>query len=188
MAGTSAKEVEVMSRKRKTVSLMELADKFPNEESARKWFERRTWPDGERWCPRCGCGNTRRASHRAMPYWCPDRRSYFCVRIAFHGLPKAHDGARLFGFQIVFSEEFEGLRLAAFDAGALEVTNGRLVDAKRVTQGENRRVAVRVRPSSGEEMTLTLPGTTDCAAAGAICANDGRMLSGPVSATVTGPR
>ena len=106
---------------------------------------------------------------------------------SFHGLPKAHDGARLFGFQIVFSEEFEGLRLTAFEAGALEVTNGRLVDVKRVTQGENRRVAVRVRPSSGEEMTLTLPGTTDCAAAGAICADDGRMLSGPVSATVTGP-
>ena len=106
---------------------------------------------------------------------------------SFHGLPNAHDGARLFGFRIVFSEEFEGLRLTAFEAGALEVTNGRLVDAKRVTRGENRRVAVRVRPSSGEDMTLTLPGTTDCAAAGAICADDGRMLSGPVSATVTGP-
>ena len=106
---------------------------------------------------------------------------------SFHGLPDAHDGAKLFGFEIVFSEEFKGLRLPAFEAGALEVTNGRLVDAKRVTPGKNRRVAVRVRPSSGEEMVLTLRGTTDCAAAGAICADDGRMLSGPVSARVTGP-
>ena len=106
---------------------------------------------------------------------------------SFHGLPDAHDGAKLFGFEIVFSEEFKGLRLPAFEAGALEVTNGRLVDAKRVTRGENRRVAVRVRPSSDEEMMLTLPGTTDCAAAGAICADDGRMLSGPVSARVSAP-
>ena len=31
------------------------------------------------------------------------------------------------------------------EAGALEVTNGRLIDAKRGTRGENRVVAVRVR-------------------------------------------
>ena len=106
---------------------------------------------------------------------------------AFEGLPAEHNGKRLFGFEIVFSEEFDGLRLTAFAAGALEVTNGRLVDVQRVTRGENRRVAVRVRPSSSAEMTLRLPATTDCAAAGAICAADGRALSGPVSATVSGP-
>ena len=105
----------------------------------------------------------------------------------FEGLPAEHNGKRLFQFEIVFSEEFEGLRLTALEAGALEVTGGRMVDAKRVTRGENRRVAVRVRPSSDGDMTLTLLATTDCAAASAICARGGRMLSNTVSATVTGP-
>ncbi len=106
---------------------------------------------------------------------------------SFENLPANHDGKKLFGFEIVFSEEFRGLKLTALKAGALKLTGGRLVDTKRVTPGENRRVAVRVRPSSDEEMTLTLAVTTDCAAASAICAADGRKLSSPVSATVSGP-
>lgn len=36
-------------------------------------------------------------------------------------------------------------------------------------------------------MTLTLPATTDCAAASAICTSDGRKLSKKVTATVRGP-
>ena len=106
---------------------------------------------------------------------------------SFENLPTGHDGKKLFGFEIVFSDEFQGLKLTAFAAGALEVAAGRLVDTKRVTRGENRRVAVRVRPSSDAAMTLTLAATTDCAAASAICAADGRKLSSPVSATVSGP-
>ena len=106
---------------------------------------------------------------------------------SFHGLPDEHDGSRLFAFEIRFSEAFEGLRLTAFKAGALQVTNGRIVDAKRTVQGESRRVTVRVRPSSVDDMTLTLPASTDCSVAGAICASDGRKLSGTATATVQGP-
>ena len=36
-------------------------------------------------------------------------------------------------------------------------------------------------------MTLTLAATTDCSVASAICAADGRALSSPVSAAVSGP-
>ncbi len=106
---------------------------------------------------------------------------------AFHGLPAEHDGKKLFGFEIRFSEEFQGLRLGAFKAGALAVTGGRLVDVKRTTRGQNRSVTVRVRPASYEALTLTLAAPTDCAAASAICAADGRMLATAVSATVRGP-
>ena len=105
----------------------------------------------------------------------------------FRGLPSGHDGSRRFAFEIVFSEEFEGLRLTAFQAGALEVANGRLIDAKRTVRGENRSVTLRARPDSDEPVTLTLKETTDCAAADAICASDGRPLSAAVSATVAGP-
>lgn len=32
------------------------------------------------YCPRCGSTRTREASHKTMPYWCTDCRSYFSVR------------------------------------------------------------------------------------------------------------
>ena len=86
-----------------------------------------------------------------------------------------------------FSREFHGLRLTAFEEGALEVTGGRLVDAKRTVRGQNRSVTVRVRPSGYEDVTVTLHATADCAAAGAICMEGGGKLSNSVSATVLGP-
>ena len=106
---------------------------------------------------------------------------------SFANLPAEHDGSHRFGFEIVFSEEFDGMRLTAFAAGALQVAGGRLIDAKRAVRGQNRRVAVRVRPDSNEDLTLTLASGADCNAAHAICANDGRMLSNTVTATVRGP-
>ena len=64
---------------RKGITVVELADMFPDEESARKWFEARVWPDG-RHCPKCGSTDTHHASHKDMPYWCTDCRSYFSVK------------------------------------------------------------------------------------------------------------
>ena len=104
----------------------------------------------------------------------------------FHGLPDAHNGKKLFSFEIRFSEEFSGLRLTALKE-ALEVTGGRVIDVKRTVRGENRRVTVRVRPSSHEPVTVALGATDDCSAAGAICDSDGRKLSGSLSASVTSP-
>ena len=106
---------------------------------------------------------------------------------SFHGMPAEHDGKKLFSFEIRFSEEFQGLRLTTFKAGGLRVTDGRLIDAKRTVQGQNRSLTVRVRPTSFEDVTIALPATADCAAATAICAKDGRKLSNAVSATVQGP-
>ena len=106
---------------------------------------------------------------------------------AFHGMPAGHDGSRLFSFEIRFSEEFEGLRLTALEAGALEVEGGRLVDVKRTTRGENRSVTARARRASDADVTVSLAATTDCSASTAICARDGRMLSNSPSATVSGP-
>ena len=106
---------------------------------------------------------------------------------AFVGLPDEHDGSRRFGFELRFSEEFEGMKLTAVEA-ALQITNGRLIDVKRTVRGENRSVAVRVRPAGADDMTIVLPATTDCSAATAICARDGRKLSAAVSATIAGPR
>ncbi len=56
---------------RNGISLMQLADMFPDEGAARKWFETRIWPAG-RHCLRCKSRKTREASHAKMPYWCTD--------------------------------------------------------------------------------------------------------------------
>ena len=65
---------------REGITVVQLADMFPTEESAREWFEDRVWPDG-RHCPRCGSTDTKEASHAKMPYWCSDCRSYFSVKV-----------------------------------------------------------------------------------------------------------
>ena len=65
---------------REGISLVELCDMFPDEESARKWFESQVWPTG-RCCPRCGSVRTHEASHAKSPYRCSDCRSYFSVKI-----------------------------------------------------------------------------------------------------------
>ena len=52
---------------------------FPDERSATLWSESVVWPDG-RYCPNCGSIRTTKASHKKMPYWCSDCRSYFSVK------------------------------------------------------------------------------------------------------------
>ena len=65
---------------RQGISLLELAEIFPDEEAARLWFEGIIWPNGERDCPRCGSLETHEASHQRMPYRCRKCRRYFSVK------------------------------------------------------------------------------------------------------------
>ena len=63
------------------LSIIGLFDMFPNEESARTWFEGIRWPDGERPCPRCASENTTTTkTGKPMPFWCTDCRKYFSVK------------------------------------------------------------------------------------------------------------
>ncbi len=64
---------------REGISLIELTKMFPDEKSAVRWFEKILWGD-QRVCPHCGSTDTKEASHRKMPYWCPDCRHYFSVK------------------------------------------------------------------------------------------------------------
>ena len=65
---------------REGISLLGLAQMFPDEATARRWFEGQTWPDGDRCCVRCGSTNTAEVNHRSMPYRCRDCRKYFSVK------------------------------------------------------------------------------------------------------------
>ena len=46
---------------------------------------------------------------------------------------------------------------------------------------------ITVRPGSNEDVTIVLAVTTDCAAQGAICTEDGRKLSNRLELVVSGP-
>lgn len=63
------------------MNLLELFEKFPNEQSAREWLEEIRWPEGKRRCPYCNSERTCHvANEKPMPYHCPDCRQYFSVR------------------------------------------------------------------------------------------------------------
>ncbi len=100
------------------------------------------------------------------------------VTAAFHGAPEAHNGKKLFAFEIRFSEDFDGLRLGAFKR-ALQVTGGRVIDVKRTVRGKNGGVTVRVRPSSSGDLTITLAAGT--AGGGSL------TVPGPATASLPDP-
>lgn len=63
------------------ISLIELAEMFPDEAAATAWFESLVWPNG-RHCPHCGSTETAEASpSKKQPYWCGACRKGFSVRI-----------------------------------------------------------------------------------------------------------
>ena len=65
---------------REGMTLIELLEMFPSEQSAVEWFESVVWPDG-RCCGKCGSVATGKVPNaKPMPYWCSDCRSYFSVR------------------------------------------------------------------------------------------------------------
>ena len=106
---------------------------------------------------------------------------------SFSELPEAHDGSEDFTVQLDFSEAPEA-GIGRLE-GSLEVTGGTLVQARRVTKGDDAKWTVTLRPSGNDavEVSLPLPETTDCEDDAAICTPDGRMLSEAAAATVPGP-
>lgn len=66
--------------KPETLSTFEFFRKFPDEETARKFFEAKRWGD-EPVCGHCGSVSvTECKDHKPMPYRCKDCRKHFSVR------------------------------------------------------------------------------------------------------------
>ena len=53
---------------------------FPDDKSAREWFEQSIWP-GSRKCTRCWYKYTYVAKHLKMPYFCAECNTHFSVKI-----------------------------------------------------------------------------------------------------------
>ena len=65
---------------RNGISLVELIDRFPDEASARTWFESIRWANG-RTCPYCASEHTKPVPNdNPMPYHCTTCRKYFSVK------------------------------------------------------------------------------------------------------------
>ena len=105
-----------------------------------------------------------------------------------HDTPDSHDGKKKFTFELRFSEELkQSFSFKTLRDHAFTVTGGKVVRAKRLDTDANVRWKIHVRPDSSTDVTIVLPMTTDCAATGAICTEDGRMLSGRLELTIAGP-
>ena len=67
-------------QKQETISLYELFKRFPDEESARQFFEAKRWHAGV-YCPHCGGFSVSECKdHKPMAYRCKDCRKHFSVR------------------------------------------------------------------------------------------------------------
>ena len=100
--------------------------------------------------------------------------------------PASHDGSSEFTFEIEFSEEFN-LSYKTLRDFAFTETGGEVHKAQRMDKPSNIRWLITVKPQGTGDVTIELPATTDCGAAGAICTGDGRKLSNSLSFTVSGP-
>ena len=104
----------------------------------------------------------------------------------FDGMPSEHDGSE-FTFELHFSENPEAGYARLRDHAFTLSGNANVNQAHRKTQGSNQSWTIQVNPKGNEQVTITLPATTNCNNSGAICTGDGRKLNHSTSATVAGP-
>ena len=104
---------------------------------------------------------------------------------SFEGAPLVHDGLSSFTLRLRFSEPVL-TSASALVASALEAIGGRITQAQQVN-GSSALWELTVVPSGLAAVTLTLPATADCAAAGAVCTQSGKPLSYRLEAVVPGP-
>ena len=65
---------------RKGITLAQLFEKFPDDETATAWVEGIRWPDGAT-CPHCGGDRiTHPVKHKTMTHRCKDCRKWFSIR------------------------------------------------------------------------------------------------------------
>ena len=103
----------------------------------------------------------------------------------FRNVPGEHNSP--FSFEVHFSEEVTLTEEMLLNS-VFTVTNGTVSAARRLNPPSNIAWEITVDSITEEAVTVVLPETTDCTAAGAICTWDERPLSAEISATVAGPQ
>ena len=105
---------------------------------------------------------------------------------SFSNGPSSHDGENTFTFELYFSEDFN-VSFKTLRDQAFEVTNGVVRRAERIEEDSNVGWRITVQLEGDGAVVIVLPETTDCNNDGAICTEDGRMLSNRNELTVGGP-
>ena len=104
----------------------------------------------------------------------------------FKRVPESHDGSTQFTFKLDFTADVR-ISYRTLKDHAFQVTNGTVKKAKRAEEGSDVNWTITVKPNSEADIEIRLPATQDCAANGAICTSDGRMLFNTTEFTVRGP-
>ena len=107
------------------------------------------------------------------------------VTASFSNMPAEHNGSE-FTFDLSFSENVAA-GYARIRDHAFSVNGANIKKAQRKTQGSNQNWTVTVDPTGNGGVSITLPETTNCNNAGAICTDDGRKLNHSTSDSVQGP-
>ena len=100
--------------------------------------------------------------------------------------PAEHDGSQAFTFELLFSENIPNLEGATLKDSTIQISGGQITGVERVNTGSNQHWRATVRPTGTAAVNITIPSTTDCQSAGAICV-DARMLANAVAIIVLGP-
>ena len=104
----------------------------------------------------------------------------------FQDMPEAHDGQSSFKFALLFNQEVD-VSYRDMRDHVLQISEGTVKNARRLEPPSDRSWEYTVRPNSDTDMTIVLSVTSDCAAVGAVCTEDGKRLSNGLTATVSGP-
>ncbi len=103
----------------------------------------------------------------------------------FANLPEGNHGESGFKFNIAFNQDV-ATRYLVMQEDVLTVTGGEITGAQRI---EKRRDfwRITVQPDSGEDVTVHLPATADCAAAGAVCTGGTARSRSPTASATPSP-
>ena len=106
---------------------------------------------------------------------------------SFLGVPPEHDGQDPFTVELRFSEEPQRLSYRTVRDSLFAVSGGALAKARRFEPPANLRYELTLAPSGDGAVTLARAALPACGAPGAVCAGDGRSLSGALALSVPGP-
>ena len=68
-------------KEQQKISFYKFFQKFPDEKSAREFFEKQAWGRAGKYCPHCGSIRTSEVKNeKPRPYRCKDCRKHFSVR------------------------------------------------------------------------------------------------------------
>ena len=135
---------------RRGISVIDLMDMFPDEETSRQWFENIRWPEDSRFCPRCASTDTSPVlSGKPMPYWCPACRSYFSVKVG-----TIMESSRL-------PLRKWGIAFYLFATNLKGVSSMKLHRDLGITQKSAWYMAHRIRESLNDESTRTFAGPVE---------------------------